>query len=225
MKPRTKTILLTLLLLLGVLYRLFAAYPLTLERFAPASSALQAMHILHGWRPIFYSGQAWMGPAGAYVLAAMFKLFGASSLTLGLFSWVMSSLFLLCTVWLAYRLFGMDNALVTAALFLVPIDYLMQLAGQPRAHYTIIFVLVPAVFLAALALLRRHREGRPLPAAAFAFGLLCGFSFWTNMAIGPAIAVSMLLLLWHLRRAFFTRVLAPWPAGRSSASRRSSGTT
>jgi hypothetical protein len=87
MKPRTKTILLALLLLLGVLYRLFAAYPFTLGRFAPASSALQAMHILHGSRPIFYSGQAWMGPAGAYVLAVMFKLFGASTLTLGLFSW------------------------------------------------------------------------------------------------------------------------------------------
>jgi len=213
MKPRTKTILLALLLLLGVLYRLFAAYPLTLGRFAPASSALQALHILQGWRPIFYSGQAWMGPAGAYLLAAMFKLFGASTLTLGLFSWVMSSLFLLCTVWLAFRLFGMDNALATAALFLVPIDYLMQLAGQPRAHYTIIFILVPAVFLSTLALLRRHREGRPLPVAAFALGLLGGFSFWTNMAIGPAVAVSMVLLLWHLRRVFFTRVLAPWAGG------------
>jgi hypothetical protein len=33
------------------------------------------------------------------------------------------------------------------------------------------------------------------------------------MAIGPAIGVSMLLLLWHLRRAFFTRVLLPWAGG------------
>jgi 4-amino-4-deoxy-L-arabinose transferase-like glycosyltransferase len=213
MKPRTKTALLVLLLSLGSLYRLFAAYPITLGRFAPASSALQALHILDGWRPLFYSGQAWMGPAGAYLLAAMFKLFGASSLTLGLFSWVMSALFLLATVLLAHRLFGIDNALVTAALFLVPIDYLMQLAGQPRAHYTVIFVLVPAVFLATLSLLRRHREGRPLPLRSFAFGLLCGFSFWTNMAIGPAIGVAMLLLLWHLRRAFFTRVLVPWVGG------------
>jgi hypothetical protein len=213
MTPRAKRFLLALLLVLGAFYRLTAAYPITLERFAPASSALQAMHILDGWRPIFYSGQAWMGPAGAYVLAGMFKLFGASSLTLGVFSWVVSVLFLLATVLLAHRLFGIDNALVTAALFLVPIDYLMQLSGQPRAHYTIIFVLVPSVFLAALALLRRHREGRPVAPAAFAFGLLCGFSFWTNMAIGPAIAVSMLLLLGQLRRAFFTRLLAPWSGG------------
>jgi 4-amino-4-deoxy-L-arabinose transferase-like glycosyltransferase len=213
MRPRTKTALLAALLALGLLYRLFAAYPITLGRFAPASSALQAMHILDGWRPIFYSGQAWMGPAGAYVLAAMFKLFGASSLTLGLFSWAMSALFLVATVRLAHRLFGIDNALVTAALFLVPNDYLMQLSGQPRAHYTIIFVLVPAVFLTALALLERHRAGRPLGLLSLAFGLLCGFSFWTNMAIGPAIAVAMLLLLWHLRRSFFTRVLAPWVGG------------
>jgi hypothetical protein len=213
MKPRTKTVLLVLLLALGTLYRLFAAYPITLGRFAPASSALQAMHILDGWRPLFYSGQAWMGPAGAYVLAAMFKLFGASSLTLGLFSWLMSALFLLATVRLAHRLFGIDNALVTAALFLVPTDYLMQLSGQPRAHYTIIFVLVPSLFLATLSLLRRHREGRSLPLPALALGLLSGFSFWTNMAIGPAIAVSVLLLLWHLRRDFFIRVLAPWVVG------------
>jgi hypothetical protein len=171
------------------------------------------MHILEGWRPIFYSGQAWMGPAGAYVLSAMFKLFGASSLTLGAFSWVVSVLFLLATVLLAHRLFGIDNALVTAGLFLVPIDYLMQLSGQPRAHYTIVFVLVPAVFLMAVSLVRGQREGRPRASSSFAFGLLCGFSFWTNMVIGPAIAVSMLLLLVHLRGAFFTRLLAPWAGG------------
>jgi len=213
MKPRTKALLLALLLLLGVCYRLFAAYPVRLGRFAPASSALQAMHIMNGERPIFYSGQAWMGPAGAYLLAGLFKLFGASSLTLGGFSWMMSVLFLLGTVLLAYRLFGIDNALVVAGLFLVPIDWVMYLAGQPRAHYTIIFVLVPIVFLATLALLRRHRDGRPLPLTAFLLGLLCGFAFWTNMSIGPAIGVSVLLLLWHLRRSFFTRVLPGWSAG------------
>ena len=136
MTARAKHLLLTFLLVLGALYRLTAAYPIALERFAPASSALQAMHILDGWRPIFYSGQAWMGPAGAYVLAGMFKLFGASTLTLGAFSWAVSVLFLLATVLLAHRLFGIDNALVTAALFVVPIDYLMQLSGQPRAHWS-----------------------------------------------------------------------------------------
>lgn len=213
MKPRTKAMLLALLLLLGVCYRLFAAYPIKLGRFAPASSALQAMHIMNGERPIFYSGQAWMGPAGAYLLAGLFKLFGASSLTLGGFSWFMSVLFLLGTVVLAYRLFGIDNALVVAGLFLVPIDWVMYLAGQPRAHYTIIFVLVPIVFLATLALLRRHREGKPLLLRAFLLGLLCGFAFWTNMSIGPAIGASMLLLLWHLRRSFFTRVIPGWSAG------------
>ncbi|HWR98122.1 MAG TPA: glycosyltransferase family 39 protein [Candidatus Methanoperedens sp.] len=213
MTPRAKSWLLALLLLLGAAYRLLAAYPLVLERFAPASSSLQAMHILAGERPIFYAGQAWMGPAGAYLIAGMFKLFGASTLTLGAFSWLMSVLFLLGSVLLAHRLFGLDNALVTAALFLVPVDYLMNLAGQPRAHYTICFVLVPAYFLATLALLRRQRDGRPLRLAAFLLGLLGGFSFWTNMAIGPAVGISLALLLWHLRLVFFTRVLAPWVGG------------
>jgi len=213
MKPRTKALLLALLLIMGACYRLFAAYPIRLGKFAPASSALQAMHIMGGERPIFYSGQAWMGPAGAYLLAGVFKVFEASSLTLGGFSWLMSVLFLLGTVLLAYRLFGIDSALVVAGLFLVPIDWVMYLAGQPRAHYTIIFVLVPIVFLATLALLRRHREGRPLPLGAFLLGALCGFAFWTNMAIGPAIGVAVLLLLWHLRRTFFTRVLPGWSAG------------
>lgn len=213
MTSRTKHLLLVLLLALGMCYRLFAAYPTDIGRFAPASSALQALHILDGERPIFYSGQAWMGPAGAYIIALMFKVFGASSLTLGLFSWLMSVLFLLGAVVLAHRLFGVDNALAVAALFLVPISYLMHLAGQPRAHYTIIFVFVPIVLLMTLGLLRRHREGRPLRWPAFLLGLFCGFAFWTNMAIGPAIGISVLLLLWHLRRTFFTRALPPWSAG------------
>jgi hypothetical protein len=213
MSPRAKKTFLICLLVLGAAYRLLAAYPLELGRFAPASSALQAMHILAGERPIFYSGQAWMGPAGAYFIALLFKIFGASTLTLGLFSWVMSVLFLLGTVLLAYRLFDLDNALVVAGLFLVPIDWVMYLAGQPRAHYTTAFVLVPVIFLLTLALLRQHRAGRPLPWPAFLLGLVCGFSFWTNMAVGPAIGVSVLLLLGHLRRPFFTRVLPPWLGG------------
>jgi hypothetical protein len=148
-----------------------------------------------------------MGPAGAYLLAGLFKAFGASSLTLGAFSWIMSVLFLLGTVLLAYRLFGIDNALVVAGLFLVPIDWVMYLAGQPRAHYTIIFALPRDAGAAA-----RHRGAgcrgcrvRPRP--------LQRLLLWTNMAIGPAIAVSLLLLLLHLRRAFFTAVLAPWVVG------------
>src|SRR5512139_3553709 len=136
MTPLAKRLMLALLLLLGASYSLTAAYPIRLERFAPASSALQAMHILDGWRPIFYSGQSWMGPAGAYLLAG------------------------------AHKLFDIDTALVTAALCAVPIDYLMRCSGQPRAHYTIIFVLVPLLFLATLALLRRHRAGRSVAAAA-----------------------------------------------------------
>src|SRR5512134_211769 len=131
MTTRSKYSLLALLLALGLLYRLFAAYPMELGRFAPASSALQAMHILEGARPIFYSGQSWMGPAGAYLIALLFKLLGPTSWTLAIFSLLMSALFLGLTVLLAHRLFGLDVALVVAALFLVPVDQVMYLAGQP----------------------------------------------------------------------------------------------
>jgi hypothetical protein len=213
MKLRSKPALLVLLLALGLLYRFFSAYPMELGRFAPASSALQAMHILDGARPIFYSGQSWMGPAGAYLIAVMFKLFGASSWTLGLFSLLMSALFLGLSVLLAHRLFGIDNALAVAALFLVPVDQVMYLAGQPRAHYTVTYVLVPLVLLATVAVIRRHRAGGSQALPALGLGLLSGFAFWTNMAVGPAIAVSGLLLLVHLRPGFFTRALPAWTAG------------
>jgi hypothetical protein len=38
--------------------------------------ALMAKHILHGERPIFFYGQAYMGSLDAYLVALVFKLFG-----------------------------------------------------------------------------------------------------------------------------------------------------
>ncbi|MBN2144514.1 MAG: glycosyltransferase family 39 protein, partial [Candidatus Aureabacteria bacterium] len=193
-------------LLIGLVYRFSAVYPSSPTRFAPASCALQSCWIYEGDRPIFYSGQAWMGPAGNYLIAIMYKIFGISSLTLSLFAWLMSALYYLLTVFLAFRLFGKGTALCTALLFMIPNVRLMYLAGQPRSHYELCFVLTPLVFLMTLSLLDRFRDGKTVLLYSLLLGFLSGFAFWNNMSIGPAIAVCVLVLWIRLKRQFFK----PW---------------
>src|SRR5690349_2255542 len=42
---------------------------------------IQAQHILHGERPIYFYGQVYMGSLEAYLIAALFALFGSSTWT------------------------------------------------------------------------------------------------------------------------------------------------
>jgi hypothetical protein len=202
-----KTFFLLVILVLGFSYRFFSVYPTSPSRFAPASCALQACWIYEGDRPVFYSGQAWMGPAGNYLIALMYKFLGISSLTLSLFAWLMSTLFYLLTVLLALRLFGTVPAIITAFLFMIPNDRMMYLSGQPRSHYELCFVMTPVLFLMTISLIKRFQTGKKVRLYSFFLGLVSGVAFWNNMAIGPAIAVSGLVLLIHLKWDFFKHSL------------------
>lgn len=63
---------------------------------------IQAQHILHGERPIYYYGQPYMGSLEAYLIAFLFALFGVAT-------WVMRMepiLLSLVLVWLTWKLAG-----------------------------------------------------------------------------------------------------------------------
>src|ERR1700731_3412517 len=78
---------------------------------------IEAMHIaFQGQHPIYLYGQNYMGVLEAYLAAPIFRLFGASALTLRFSMLVMFALFLLAMYWLGSLLYSKKLALVSLAL-------------------------------------------------------------------------------------------------------------
>ncbi|HWR98121.1 MAG TPA: discoidin domain-containing protein [Candidatus Methanoperedens sp.] len=190
------------LLILGI--RLLGVYPPILRR-DPATIALQACRILDGERPIFFSGQAWMGAAGTYIEALLFKVFGANSLVMSLYAWACSALWILLSLLLAWRFFGARVATGTAALWLLPTPALLYWSSQARNDFHALFIATPLILLLAHDLVRHFRGGRGLGGRALLLGFVCGFSFWQNMGIGPCLVVTFAVIALHLGRAFWSR--------------------
>src|SRR5436189_263651 len=61
---------------------------------------IQAQQILRGERPVYFYGQVYMGSLEAYLIAAIFALFGSSAWTLRVEPLILS----LCIVWLTCKL-------------------------------------------------------------------------------------------------------------------------
>lgn len=184
--------------------RLFSVYPPTL-RHDPATIALQACRILDGERPIFWSGQAWMGTGGTYVEALLFSLFGKNTLVMSLYAWVCSSIWIFFSLLLALRFFGSRAAVYTAVIWLIPTKTLMYWSSQARNDFHAIFIATPVILLLTHAIVVRFRERKSIAGPVLFLGFFCGFSFWQNMAIGPCLVVTFVVLIVHLRRDFWTR--------------------
>ncbi len=188
--------------ILGI--RLFSVYPPTL-RHDPATIALQACRILDGERPIFWSGQAWMGTAGTYVEAFLFSLFGKNTLVMSLYAWVCAALWIYFSLLLALRFFGPRTAIYTAVIWLIPTKTLMYWSSQARNDFHAIFIATPVILLLTHDIVVRFREGKSIAGRVLFMGFFCGFSFWQNMAIGPCLVVTFAVLVLHLRRDFLTK--------------------
>jgi len=188
--------------ILGI--RLFSVYPPTL-RHDPATIALQACRILDGERPIFWSGQAWMGTAGTYIEAFLFSLFGKNTLVMSLYAWVCSGAWIFFSLLLALRFFGPRAAVYTAVIWLVPTKTLMYWSSQARNDFHAIFIATPVILLLTHDIVVRFRENKSIGGRVLFMGFFCGFSFWQNMAIGPCLVVTFVVLMLHLRRDFWTR--------------------
>lgn len=203
---RKSSLLLAALFVAIIGIRLFSVYPPTL-RHDPATIALQACRILDGERPIFWSGQAWMGAAGTYVEALLFSLFGKNTLVMSLYAWTASSVWIFFSLLLAWRFFGSRAAIYTAVLWLIPTKTLMYWSSQARNDFHAVFIATPVILLLTHDIVVRFRESRGIAGRVLFLGFFCGFSFWQNMAIGPCLVVTFVVLMLHLRRDFWTRYL------------------
>jgi len=209
-----------------------------------AVAGIMARHIPRGDRPVFFYGQSYNGALEAYLTAAVFRLWGATDLTLRLAHTLYSAALVAQLYILARRLYGPRVTLATGLWLALPAPVLIWWGTAAGAGYIEATVYGTALFLIAI---RRWRQGHPRRYDLPALGLLAGLGMWVHPMIAYyllALALAVLPLAWRERArvaralprqlwpvaVFFVLGSAPWlayalrhhgaglgaPAGRSA---------
>lgn len=172
----------------GVLFRVWIlGSPLGVLDADEAIAGLMARHALHGEFSALYWLNNYGGSQETWLAAAVFAVFGSSTLALKLVSVVLVALSAVLTWLVGRRTVGEPAASLGAALFWVAPAYGVWWSTKERALFGLSVVCALVVLLVALRL--RKRDSR---ADAVVLGFALGFGFWANpevLAIGvPAAA-------------------------------------
>ena len=179
---------------------------------------LMALHINgRGEHPVFFYGQAYMGPVEAYIGALCFRLFGESVFALRLGLVPFFALFLVSMYFLTRKLYGKRLALFTVALLCVGssdmfIRQLKAIGGYPEIPFfgAFIFFLCCKLALSSSDLYTQRYEGQKGQRWSRwllygLLGLLVGLAVWIDQLVAPYVATGLLLLLVFCWRDVFSR--------------------
>lgn len=176
---------------------------------------LMALHILtRGEHPIFYYGQAYMGPLQAYLGALFIHFFGVSVFSVRLGLILLYALYLFCMYALTCRLFSVPFALVTVALLSIGSGTVLGGHLFASGGYSEIMFFGALIFLLAVHLVYTVPHGQPSHIQFGrarrlwlygVLGMVMGVAFWSDFLVTPAIATAGLFLL-----AFCWRELRGW---------------
>ncbi|HEX2923841.1 MAG TPA: glycosyltransferase family 39 protein, partial [Chloroflexota bacterium] len=194
--PQARTrVLLSLLAVIvaAAALRLFLlAGPQTELEADEAIVGLMARHILHGERPLFYYMQPYMGSLEAYLIAALFALFGSSTFVLKLVPMLGALLFVALLFVTGYRLRGLTAAIIAGLFGALPPAFLAIWSLKARGGYIEILVMGQLLILMTMDLGKRGEIGW---GRGFLIGAIAGLGLWTN----PLIAVYLIPVAEELR--------------------------
>ncbi len=166
---------------------------------------LMALHILtRGEHPIFYYGQAYMGPLQAYLGAFFIHVFGVSIFSVRLGLILLYALYLLCMYALTSRLFSVPFALVTVVLLSIGSSTVLGQHLFANGGYSEIMFFGALIFLLVVHLVYTASRDQPSHVQAWParrlwlyglLGLVMGIAFWSDFLVAPAIATAGLFLL------------------------------
>jgi Dolichyl-phosphate-mannose-protein mannosyltransferase len=160
-----------------------------------ALSALMALGILDGDRPLMLKNQTYAGAWEPYAMAASYLMLGVSRFSAKLPALV-DSLALVGATWLLAReVAGRQAAWFAALLTAVPPVYVLVLNVKPWAPYTEVIV-AGSVCLACAVRLGWPRRTQRDAAWSLGCGLAGGFGFWMHpLAVWYLAAAALTLLL------------------------------
>jgi len=178
-----------------------------------ATVGVQAEHILHGERPVYFYGQANMGSLEAYLIALLFAIFGPSVWALR----AEPALLSLIIVWATWRFATIlaegarlkPHALRyfrTCSVFFAAITPLYDAVVEMKTlgGYIEIFIIMLLLLLCTLRLTQRWQTGvatRELLWRWMGIGALLGLSLWVNLlAISAITTIALWLALFCLQR-------------------------
>jgi hypothetical protein len=163
---------------------------------------LMGRHILNaGERPIFFYGQEYMGAFQAYLAAALFAMFGSSTLTLHLSMLLLTLGFLAAMYALGKAAYGPAAGLLTLAWLTVgpALGVLRELMATGGYQEMLLFAA-----LVLLGVWTRLRETDPLPRTRAqwarclliyaAIGLFGGLALWSDLLVVPVLVAAVLAL-------------------------------
>jgi hypothetical protein len=164
--------------------------------------ALMAKHILQGERPFFFYGQAYMGSLDAYLIAAVFKIFGEYVWGVRLVQIILYSLTLITTAILGKQLTGhWKVGLLAAWLLAIPNINTTLYTTVSLGGYGEMLVIGNLILLTTLNIargsMRENSKGSVF--LWFALGFLCGFGLWVfGLTLVYAIP-AFIYLAWILK--------------------------
>jgi hypothetical protein len=143
--------------------------------------ALMAKHILQGERPFFFYGQAYMGSLDAYLIAAVFKLFGEYVWGVRLVQIILYTLTLITTAILGKQLTGQWKVGVLAVwLLAIPSINTTLYTTVSLGGYGEMLVIGNLILMTTLNIHRSRLRNKSKQSIFqwFALGFLSGFGLW-----------------------------------------------
>lgn len=185
---------------------LLAALPFNADE---AIVGLMARHILQGERPIFFYGQAYMGSLDAYLVAAVFWLFGPQVWGIRAVQILLYTGTILSTFVLAQEIYGSPRTGAWAALLLaVPTVNVSLYTTASLGGYGEALLIGNGVLLVALRIASDMRAGPPRLKRWplwLGFGFLAGLGLWANgLTLIYSIPAGGMILFWLIRQKWMT---------------------
>ncbi len=191
---------------LAVAWKVFwlinAAFPFNADE---AITGLMARHILHGERPVFFYGQAYMGSLDAYLAAGLFQVLGDTVSSIRVLQIMLYICTIITTAWLGKKLTeSWETGLVAAFLMAIPVVNVTLYTTVSLGGYGEALVLSNFAFLCAMQLQlpvsgTQRAAGKKIVVVGL-LGLITGIGFWvfglTLVATIPT-AVFGIFSLWR----------------------------
>jgi hypothetical protein len=160
-----------------------------------ATMGLAATHIADGTDlPVWFYGQAYMGPIEAYLAAPLFALFGSSTLLLRLPILFGYAAFLFLMYRLTVRLFTPGLAVVTVGLLALGSDRMIKNQMIAGGGYPEMLPAAAGLMLLALWLADGGHQPFRRAAGYATFGLVTGLALWVDWLILPYLGVAGIVL-------------------------------